>query len=226
MTMSYMSIQQSLAPQGAFERLKSQVKYIEEQNPEAQIVYDGSYNQLFAGKGYRSDMNTVLLTMLFLILMISPMYNAGKASSLIISASRNGHGKLFKVRCLVSLMIAALVFILTNVPFFINVMQEYGVSNLPAPVQSIDLLRGLNADMTLLDYLILVYGTRLFFTLLVSVLMLITSSLLKNTIAVFAVNMAVFAAPAVLYFLSLPNMADFLFNALVGTNSILRKILF
>ena len=50
LTMAYMSIQNSLAPTNAFERLKSEVDYIEKINPKAQIVYDGGYiNCLRAG---------------------------------------------------------------------------------------------------------------------------------------------------------------------------------
>ncbi|HZK34716.1 MAG TPA: hypothetical protein VFD33_05340 [Bacillota bacterium] len=222
LTMAYMSIQNSLGPINAFERLKSEVDYIEKENPKAQIVYDGGYNQLFAGRGQDNDMNAVLLTVLFLTFMISMLYGSNKASDLVVSSTKHGGGKLFAVRTTLSVLIALIVFALANLPLFMNIVKAYGINNLSAPIQSIGLLRDIKMEMSLLGYIILVYGTRLFFTILVSLIMLIVSRLIKNTMAVFAVNLAVFVVPAVLYFLDVSKMGNFLFNALISANPILR----
>ena len=222
LTMAYMSIQNSLAPTNAFERLKSEVDYIEKINPKAQIVYDGGYNQLFAGRGQDNDMNVVLLTVLFLTFIISMLYSTNKATDLVVSSTKYGGGKLFVVRTMLSALIAIIVFVLVNLPLFMNIVKAYGLNNLSAPIQSIRLLRDIKMEMSLLEYIILVYGTRLFFTILLSLIMLFVSRLLKNTMAVFAVNLAAFVVPAVLYFLDVPKMGNFLFNALVSANPILR----
>lgn len=103
-----------------------------------------------------------ILATIALVLCISPMiaFDNQRGLTKLLRTTEKGRIKRFAIDGVITLVISAIVFVAVWLPEFVFVMNNYKLSFLDAPLQSITALYGMQTNETILQYIIRVYLIR------------------------------------------------------------------
>ncbi|MDR0196654.1 MAG: hypothetical protein LBI36_00330, partial [Oscillospiraceae bacterium] len=123
-TLIQSNLQQMLMPRKAFGMFKERVAYIENVN-DGQVVYEKGWNDIFGVENYGEDMKMSLFILIFLSIIIAPVYSAEKENGMVGILNTAPKGLTWMARYSVNLIAAIAVVALANLPFLINTLSYY-----------------------------------------------------------------------------------------------------
>lgn len=191
-------ITKKLDYENAFNKICDRVSVIKsDKNSNLQLVFEEGFNRLLSVNGYKDDFLMCILATIALVLCISPMiaFDNQRGLTKLLRTTEKGRIKRFAIDGVITLVISAIVFVAVWLPEFVFVMNNYKLSFLDAPLQSITALYGMQTNETILQYIIRVYLIRFFSMLACGFFMLCVSKLSANLITAFSVNILLFVLP-------------------------------
>lgn len=216
----------NLRSRNGFQRVIEQYQYAEEND--VPMVYDTGYGNLFGfgTDGYKKDCSQALVMILFLVLLFAEYncieYETGMIR--LICTLPNGRRKLFGTKFAVCFVCTVIVFIISYVPELIYVANNFGMSEVSAPLKSIPAMQGnVLEEVTIGQYLLILYLIRFMMTVLTLILVMKISEWRKNMIQVTAIVLCVLALPLLIHILGIQVVDHCSLNAFFSGNMLLRK---
>jgi hypothetical protein len=227
-------LQQMLAPRKAFELFKNRVIYIEGIE-NGQVIYEKAWNELMAvknadmafgleaaGNVYNEDMTQALLILIFIVLIVSPVYSAENENNMTRIISATPKKLTWLIRFFVNFMTAVIVCLLVSLPFLMNTLSAYGADRSGAVIQSMPAMAEYPLAVSIRGYMILLYLTRIIGAAVAVFIIQTVSMLAKKKTTSFLISMSLLALPAAIYFAGTEFFAKFGLNALLGGNAALQ----
>lgn len=220
-------IQKQLAPRSGFYLLKERFETIKNIK-NTQIFYDTGYKRMFGVNGYNDDMKYSLLAVMLCIFLISPMIsNDNKYRMMsVINATSSGNRRYIRRNIAVSAIYGIISAMLWLIPYTATVSQYYGFSGLNSSIRSIIDFADFSINMSVLQYLLMIYLLRTLALIICSLIMLWISSECRNITTAVLINSAVFALPVAIYLFGAKIMVNVGFNAMLSVNIIFNNISF
>lgn len=220
-------IQKQLAPSSGFYLLKARfeaIKNIEN----SRIFYDTGYKRMFGVNGYDDDMKYALLAVLLCIFLISPIIsNDNKYKMLsVINSTSSGNKSYIRRNIIVSVIYGIISAMMWLIPYTVTISQYYDFSGMNGSIRSIIDFADFPINMTVLQYLLIIYLLRTLSLIICSLIMLWISSKCRNVTTAVLINFAVFALPVVIYLLGAEVIVNVGFNAILSVNIMLNDISF
>lgn len=213
-----MNYQDILAPQYAFEKVKSHAEYLKKtQNGE--FVYDSGYKLLTGDKSAGSKDITMGLTAMAmaiccLVYVYSAEYQTG--ANVLLKTSAKGRKSVFWCKFFIGMIIVTIIYFLTYAPYFYNVLHTYGTRGINAPICSMETFE--DWSISIKAYLIFISILRYVALIITMLIIYFLSTKLKSVIGTFLVSTAVFAVPLLLSLLGI-KFFDYVFlNPLIIGN--------
>lgn len=182
----------------AFERFKSRLENVPEN---AVIFYDTGYRRYFGLDGNKEGGILLLLVMSSLVLILTPVPSEDSKTGMIkiLYTTQSGKKYYYKNNLGFSAIIAALVSILVNISYLIQIMSKYGTSGITQPANSIAEFSGLPSFFSVLSAIILLILQRTLFAVLCGVIITLISSKCKGTMSAYCINTVIFVLPVVTF---------------------------
>jgi hypothetical protein len=222
--------QDILKYQNAFQAAKEKSQYIKDLNKttgkSAWFVYDTGYNQLTAKDSNNTDFTLALLLTIALVSSISSMlaYERSVASINILRTCKYGRGKLFIQKSLISIMVAIPIYIIVYIPQLLYIFNVYGHVGLNAPVCSLLHLANIPFDLTIGQYIIMIYLIRLLAVITTVMIILFVSEISKNTVTAMIISTGVIIMPIIISLLGVSLLNDITLNGILTGNILLKSI--
>ena len=198
-----MKYQDILAPQYAFEAVKAHAEYLQT-TEDGQFVYDSGYKLLTGGEiAGNKDLTLGLTAMAMVILCLTYVYAVEyqTGANVLLKTSARGREDTFLCKFGIGVIIVTMIFALTYVPYFYNVLSAYGTRGINAPACSIESLS--NFDISIKSHLILISLGRYLALLCAMLLIYFLSAKLKSVISTFLAATAVLILPILLALLGI-----------------------
>ena len=220
-------LNRELFPRVGFEPLKERIETIKNTD-NAEIFYDTGYKRIFGINGYDDDMKYALLSILMCIFLISPMIsNDNKYKMMyIINSTTSGNKSYIHRNIVVSVIYAIISAMIWMIPYTLTVSQYYDLKGLNASIKSIIDFADFPINITVLQYMLILYFLRTLALIICSLIILWISSKCRNITTSILINSAVFALNIIIYLLGAKIMVNVGFNALLSINIILNDISF
>ena len=212
-----MKYQNILAPQTAFEQVKAHAEYLKSNDGE--FVYDSGYKLLTGDESAGNKDTTLALTALSMLIctltyVYCVEYQTGAA--VLLHSTPRGRNAVFLRKLCVGMIVLTDVYALTYAPYFCNVLNAYGISQLSAPACSLEHLSGKN--ISILNYLILISVLRYFGMVLAMLLIYFISNKAKSFISSLLIETAVLIVPLVLFLLDVTEFKWFGLSPVIIAN--------
>ena len=218
--MTVSSLLQMLSPQKGFEIFKERVEYIKDV-PNGQVVFDKGFNLLYGIYSYDSDMEQALLMIVFLIIMISPVFSSEKENGMFKLIKSTPKGITWNARFFASFISAIIALALVTLPFITNTLSYYGAIGNKAAIQSLPAFSEFPLSVSIRGYMFLLFGVRILGTAAVTFLIQLISLYSGKKTTAFLISLSLIAIPAAVYFVGAEFFAVFGLNALLGGNALL-----
>lgn len=207
------------APSLGFYMLKDRVDKIKDIDG-AEIFYDTGYKRALGIAGYDDDMKYALASVLLCVFMISPLAANDRKYCMnsVINSTSSGRTSYIRRNLLISALYGLLAAFIWIIPYAVTIFRFYGGSGLSASVRSITEFTDQPANMTVLQYIIIICLMRTVFVILSSWFMLYISSKCRNTMSAVLINFAVFALPVLIYLLGAKFIVNLGFNPIFSVN--------
>lgn len=197
-----MKYQNILAPQTAFEQVKSHAEFL--RNNGGEFVYDTGYKLLTGDESAGNKDATLALTALAMLIctltyVYSIEYKTGAA--VLLRTSPRGRGAVFVRKFLIGLIVVTAIYAMTYAPYFYNVLHAYGTRQISASASSMEHLSGI--DISILSYLILISAVRYLGLIVSAFAIFFISAKAKSFISSLLIETAVLILPIVLYLLGM-----------------------
>ena len=198
-----------------FMHIEAHARYIEQTNVakgiDAWFVYDTGWNKLLHNS---FDIVLYVLMLLLLSSIFSDEYTSKSSAgsfAQILRTAKNGRKHTFTFKFLSTLTITGVMTIVFTAVDVILIFKNYDLPAMNAPLVSMQSFSAINGNLTIIQYLAVYFLIRLFAYLIFAVFVCGLSELLKKTILVMSVSVAVTLFPALFaYFgLSIFNYFDF-----------------
>jgi ABC-type transport system involved in multi-copper enzyme maturation permease subunit len=207
-----------------FKRIEEHAQYIDQtaaqKNISAWFIYDTGWNKLL-------HRNFDIILYVLILLLFSGIFadeHTSKSSSgsfaQILRTAKNGRKRTFTSKLISALAITALLTIAFNVIDFIILLKNYDLPALNAPLVSMQSFAAINGGFTIMQYLAVYFLTRLFAYLLFAAFVCGLSELLKKTVFVMSVSVALTLFPALFAYFGLGAFSYFDFTALLSATQI------
>jgi len=212
----------------AFERVKSQLKYIEE-NKERKFsfVYEDGWKLIFGftDEGKSRDKVNALLILLIEILCFGGLFanDYENGMSMFQTTSKLGIKHVRITKILIALVISILSIAIVSTCDFIYVQNNYGVHSILRKAGSIQSL--FRCKGSILSCYILVCMIKIVGSLIVALIMFRVSALTKNTLNTILFALLVFVIPVILSCLGLQIIDRFSLNHIFFGNDMLHFLI-
>lgn len=104
----------------------------------------------------KSELNNGIYLSILLIIILSNIFaKEYKSGAIILIQGSKERKKLFLYKFIISYIITAILLILVYMPTYINVIDEFGIEFLKAPIQSIEQYMNISANLTIIQFIIL-----------------------------------------------------------------------
>lgn len=206
--------------------INNHVSYIDRlaaEGREAWFIYDTGWKTLF----YTAFDWTLYAALLLLFAGIFAKEYDHKSSSgrfaQILRTTKNGRRKTYQSKYLSSAVLAVLITIVWNAVDFIWILNAYELPMLNAPLWSIEAFENFAVDITILQYLVCLYSVRLLASALLTHMICSLSAILRKSISVMTVAVALTLFPALLEYFGLSVFAKADFTALMRATPMLLQ---
>jgi hypothetical protein len=207
-----MKYQNTLAAQAAFEQVKEHSEYLQS-TQDGEFVYDSGYKLLTGDDSAgNKDLLLALTAVIMLILCITYVYSAEyqTGASTLLKISYKGRYATFLCKFFISLIIVTVIYILTYVTYFYNVLSSYGTRKINAPLCSLEAFSDWN--MTIKSYLILISIIRYLALICAMLIIFFLSTKLKSLVATLLVSTIILVLPILLSLLGITAFDYVLLN--------------
>lgn len=206
-------------------KLKERVDYAKgNREKDLWLVNPDGYRYLFGEKGERSMAESTLLVSLCMMLLISGVFTYEKKSSMefLLRASLKGRSCLRKRKyTMVAILVVFLWLVLNGMELY-NISRTYSLSGLSAPVQSLSFMAKVPVDVTIWQYCLWVYATRLFWLFLSAVVYCEIAMWLKNQEISFLLC-GLLLLPSILYLMGLEMFSWFSITKIIHVSHFFRQ---
>ena len=215
------TLQQMLSGRKGFEMFRDRAEYVRDIHG-GQIVYDKGFNTLFGVDSYDDDMSQALLIIIFIVLIVSPVFASEKENGMVNIIKPTPKGLTWLARFCVSFAAAVIALALVNLPFIINTLSYHGAAGNSAVVQSLPAFSEFPLPVSVRVYMALLLVTRILGAAAVTLLVLLISRYSNKKTIALLISLAVLAIPAAAYFIGVEFFAKIGVNSLLGGNAFLR----
>ena len=207
-----------------FKRVEEHAHYIEQtaeqKNIDAWFVYDTRWIKLFH-RGF----DIILYIMLLLLFSgkFADEYSEKSSSgsfAQILRTAKNGRKRTFYSKLVSALTITAILTIIFNAVDLIIIFKNYDLPAINAPLVSMQSFAAINGGVTIMQYLIIYFLTSLIANSLFTAFVCGLSALLKKTVFVMGVSVAVTLFPALFAYFGLGIFSYFDFTGLLSATQI------
>lgn len=194
-----------------------------EKGEAAEFIRQSGYRKLFGVEELASERKNIMLYILLLILVCSMYITMEKTNGMmtLIKTSKCGFEDVQRAKYKQALVFSTISMIIVWGPDIVWFLRYYGLAEWNKPISWILEFSSWNSHMRIWMYLALLWGIRFASGALLCGLILLVSEKSKTTMGSLAVNMFVFAVPAVLAVLGIPGTMQYTFNVFLEGNSIL-----
>jgi len=201
---SYNSI---LSEEGTFNRIYDRYGYIKA-HPGTQFVYDLGYDRLFGITDPDSGLSSGIRLLIGLILCLCGVFSMEYRTGMYKVLGTTGKGAKSTVLCklVISMIIAALLFVCAYLPDMILIGKSYGFQGLSVSLTSLPSFEHFRA-FSILGYIILLFTSRLFVCFGVVFMILALSLIIKSNVYTALVAFCAFAGPPLLHVIGI-NLFD------------------
>lgn len=221
-------IQRELAPKNTLNRVTDRVNYIErlkaDTGIEGWLLYETGYGGLTADHTNRQDFVSAFLLIIFMSLYLAPVfgyeYSSGMAD--LIRPAKNGRASVYFRKALVCAVLTAVSYGAVYAPGLLNASRYYGLTAMGAPAQSLESLSGIPFSISILQYMIILYGARFIAVQTAMLVMLSISIYTKNVLYSIFISLLCFALPLGISLLGGGIADSLLFNPLLGINILFK----
>lgn len=213
-----MEYQKILAPQAAFNTVKSHAEYLS-QTEKGEFVYDTGYKLLTGDESAGTkDLQLSLIAVAMLICCITYVYSIEyqTGTSVLLKSSYKGRKHTFLTKIIISIAIVTAIFAITYTPYLYNVLSTYGTKGMSSPAYSLEHLSGWGISIR--GYLILISVFRYVALLLSMFIVFAFSKKLKSFISTILASSAVLILPILLSLLGISIFDYILLNPLLIGN--------
>jgi len=207
-----------------FKIIENHLYYIEQiktqKNIDTWFVYDTGWGKLFHN-------NFDIILYLAILLLFSGIFAdeyTSKSSSggfaQILKATKHGRKRTFTSKFTSAVTITALMTVIFNVLDFILIWKNYDLPVINAPLLSIQSFAAINGDIMIIQYIAVYFLTRLFANILFAAFVCGLSELLKKTVFVMSVSVALTLFPALFAYFGLGVFSYFDFTELLSATQI------
>ena len=210
----YMSIYHTAVNENAaFERIEEYVAYVEQKNAECgvngKLIYSTGYEKLF---GLSSDLflYAALTALCFRVFSVEYMKSSSSGGFIqILRTTKKGRSRTFAVKMLTFMTLSTLLALIFCVVDFLAVKQNYVMTDLSATLYSIQSFSCVNAEHTILQYLIIDAILTMVSAAVLSAVVILLSFFLKKPFAVLTVSVLLTGLPELITGVILPRFRDF-----------------
>lgn len=193
------------------ERLDYLAEMEERTGKEAELVYESGYDRLIDNP--QNDLLNALIMVVGLIICILPIRE--RILHKLFHTMPLGRGYQVIRKLVLATITTAVVFLLTYLPDVWQVIQAYGLPDSSAAAFSLSVLEDIQL-LSIREYLITIYLTRLLIAWLVAMVIYVLSS--KGITMAMIYTSILFIVPLMLSFLSITIIDYYPFNILMKTN--------
>ena len=141
----------------AFDEVYNQYQYLkyikDTKNINVHFIDKNIKEELF---NLKSELNNGIYLSILLIIILSNIFaKEYKSGAIILIQGSKERKKLFLYKFIISYIITAILLILVYMPTYINVIDEFGIEFLKAPIQSIEQYMNISANLTIIQFIIL-----------------------------------------------------------------------
>lgn len=163
--------------------------------------------------GVSGDLSNIYCLVLYAIIIICtvPLFTCEYEGGMInlLKSSKTGIKKLIVKKLICSFLIVLALNIAVYLPYFLRIIEAYGIEGLNNTAVSIPSLEGLPCDTTVLQVIIFVFAVRVFVSLLITAIIAAVSVFAKNTIVAIAISVLMFILPLLLPINNVNILNDF-----------------
>lgn len=201
------------------------IDYLAENDKEAWFVYDTGWKKLFF-----TDFDWTMYALLLLLFagIFSVEYDSKSSAAgfaQILRTSKYGRRKTFACKYGTAVSTSAVIAIVWNALDLGFIIHAYDLPMLDAPLWSIEAFEEFAPDLTVMQYIVLLFAVRLFAAILMACLAASLSAVLRKNISAMTATVALTLLPAVLSYFGITVLAKADFTSLMqGTDMLLTNI--
>lgn len=141
----------------AFDEVYNQYQYLkyirDRKNINVHFIDKNIKEELF---NLKSELNNGIYLSILLIIILSNIFaKEYKSGAIILIQGSKERKKLFLYKFIISYIITVILLILVYMPTYINVIDEFGIEFLKAPIQSMEQYMNISANLTIIQFIIL-----------------------------------------------------------------------
>lgn len=141
----------------AFDEVYNQYQYLkyikDTKNINVHFIDKNIKEELF---NLKSELNNGIYLSILLIIILSNIFaKEYKSGAIILIQGSKERKRLFLYKFIISYIITTILLILVYIPTYINVIDEFGIEFLKAPIQSIEQYMNISANLTIIQFIIL-----------------------------------------------------------------------
>lgn len=141
----------------AFDEVYNQYQYLkyikDTKNINVHFIDKNVKEELF---NLKSELNNGIYLSILLIIILSNIFSKEyKSGAIILIQGSKERKKLFLYKFIISYIITVILLILVYMPTYINVIDEFGIEFLKAPIQSMEQYMNISANLTIIQFIIL-----------------------------------------------------------------------
>lgn len=186
----------------------------------AQLIYETGFEKLIGTKNSFTDSLMALIAVFLASFLVLPMYATDNKSGMlsVISSTVNGRRRLYGIRSVLSLLLMVIVFITVYSPQFLFVTENYVIGGYDVSVKSLEVMSDFACNMTISQYLIMLYAVRFTALCVISMLLLSISASSQNILFGILKSTGLLILPIALT-LIVPEIGDFWITAYICGNA-------
>ncbi len=173
--------------------------YTRETGIGVEIINQNVYNLLLSGDRQTTSKNSLYI-LLALIATFGGIMSFEKQSNMTntLKSSKRGRFCLTANKVVLVLCVCIILSLSVNMAQLWQIASGMEFNNLDAPCQSVEMLRGIHTEMSLKEYLVLLYIVRVLCTCAVGLVIVLISSLFDNSIMAIGASAVCLLVPSVL----------------------------
>ncbi len=184
----------------ALEILRNRVDYIEKNDSEVWLVNPNGYENLLGESGCIRQQNYAIVSIFCIIILFSGIFAFESRSNMYntLMACSGGRSYLFRKKIYAVSIITGILFACCLVAELYDVCSQYSISNLDAPIKSLEFFSGLPFNFSIGLFVFLTYVLRFFMMLATAYIVCLVSTFLKYEVCMIA-SLAFLIIPSLLY---------------------------
>lgn len=194
-------IYDELQAEQGFLKAAEQQHYINSlDSPNKAMFYQTGWRRLFGADGFAEDMTLTLLAALGISFAVSPLisYDNRRKLGFLLYTNTYGRKKYYRQNLTVTAIVSLFISSVVNIPHIMGILSLYKTEGADFSIRCISEFEGF-FDISITDYIVLLFLLRTFFLVLCGIIVLYISSKCGSTYTALLICLAIFALPVMLY---------------------------